>query len=631
MKDSISTIISRRAVLQGITLGAAAGIISSKAGAQGLSIAAPGSGSTLTFKEIQHGIDHTHYAPDGYTPQVLLRWGDPLFTNSPAFDLANQTAAGQEKQFGYNCDFTAFMPLPIFSQTSDHGLLVVNHEFTNPELMLPPDDRGKLARMSRTEKDAYELNKITLAMAAHGISVVEIKKQGNKWETVLNSPRNRRITAQSKIAISGPAAGHDRMKTSYDPAGTEVWGTLANCSGGVTPWGTILSGEENIHYYFGGKIPAAEEKNYLRNQMGSASNKYHWENFHSRFDMDKEPNEPNRYGWIVEFDPYDPDSKPVKRTALGRFKHEGASAVINKDNRIVVYMGDDGFFEYIYRFVSKNKLDYTDRRKNANLLDEGTLYVAKFNEDSTLKWIPLVQGQGKLTAENGFASQADILIDTRRAAELVGATPMDKPEAVNVNPVTGHVFAMLSNNGGRSFQDKNAANPRPFNKDGHIIEFVSLTGDHTDEIYGWDFFILCGDPMGRNTKTSYGSGITRDGWLSCPDNCAFDKRGRIWIATDQGSMQSKNQIGDGLYASESKGPAAAVPKFFYRVPVGAELCGPSFTPDNKTLFVSVQHPGEGDGSTFKNPFTRWPDFDKSMPPRPSVVAITKDDGGEIGS
>lgn len=638
--DSISKIVSRRALLQGIAMGAVAGTLTPALAGPSISppsisppsmgISPPGAAATtLTFKEISHGIDQRDRAPDGYSVQVLMRWGDKLFKDAPEFEVGGQTAAGQEKHFGYNCDFTAFMPLPIFSDKSDHGLLVVNHEYTIPDLMFP-DDTAKRARMKKQELDEYEANKMAVTMAAHGMTVLEIKRNGRNWEPVLDSKYNRRITSQTKMKLTGAASGHARMKTSMNPAGDEVWGTIANCSGCVTPWGTVLSAEENIHHYFAGKPHPGEEKNYNRLELGSASNKHGWEKFHSRFHMEREPLEPNRFGWIVELDPYDPSSKPVKHTALGRFRHQGASVIVNpKDSRVVVYMGDNGLFEYIYRFVSKEPLNYKDRSKNMTLLDEGTLYTAKFNDDGTLTWLPLVHGQGKLTPENGFASQADVLIDTRRAAQLMGATPMDKPEDVRVNPVSGRIFALLSSNPGRSFQDKNAANPRTYNTAGHIIEIAALTGNHTDEVFGWDFFILAGDPMGRNTKAMYGNGVSRNGWFSCPDNCAFDSKGRIWITTDQGVLQRSLQIGDGLYASDTKGPAAAVTKLFYRAPIGAELCGPSFTPDNKTLFVSVQHPGEG--ADVKGPSTRWPDFNDKMPPRPSVVAITKDDGGDIGS
>ncbi len=630
MKNSISDIISRRALLQGLGIGAAAGVISANAATAGLSIAPPvAAASTLTFTEVNHGIDQNPRIADGYTANVLIRWGDKIFADSPAFNPDAHSAAAQDKQFGYNCAFTAYMPLPMFSDTSDHGLLCVNHESTLLNLMYP-DDTAKKARMRPQELEEYEANKVSVALAAHGHSIVEIKKTDGKWQVVESGKYNRRITAQTKMKISGPAAGNERMQTSANPAGDEVWGTIATSHGGITPWGTVLLAEENIQQYFGGKAPPTELQNYTRNELGSATNTHGWDKSVSRFHMDREPREPNRFGWVVELDPYNPGSQPVKRTALGRFKHAGAAPHVNKDGRIVVFMGDGGAFEYIYRFVSKNKLDYKDRAANMNLLDEGTLSVAQFQKDYTVQWLPLVQGEGKLTPENGFKSQADVLIEARRAAQLAGATPMDKPADVRINPVTGHVFALLNSNPARGFQDKNVANPRMYNLAGHILELVSLTGDQADEVFGWDFFILAGDPLGKNSKTIYGAPMTRNGWLACPSTCTFDKKGRIWIATDQGgSLQRAFQTGDGLYAADTTGIASAATKYFYRAPVGAELCSPCFTPDNKTLFFAIQHPG--DGSDFKSPFTRWPDFNDKIPPRPSIVVVTKDDGGEIGN
>jgi secreted PhoX family phosphatase len=627
MKNTITDIISRRALLQGMGLGAAAGIVSSAGAMAQLSITAPSmTGSSLTFPDVLHGINQGIEVAKGYSAEVFLRWGDKIFADAPEFDPRNLSSAAQEKQFGYNCAFIAMMPLPMFSAATDTCLMCVTHESTVPSLIFP-DDTERKSKMKKQELEDYESNKLAADMAAHGATVVEVKNTDGKWKPVLTSKYNRRITAQTKIRISGPAAGNDRMKASYNAAGDEVGGTIATSSGGVTPWGTILMCEKNIHEYFGGKVPASEQRNYSRNQIGSATNAHGWENLLTRFHMEKDPLEPNRFGWVVEFDPYDPASRPVKRTALGRFKHEGASVVTAKDGRVVVYMGDSGENEYIYKFISKNKLNYQDRNANLNLLDEGTLYVAKFNDDGTMKWLPLVQGQGKLTPENGFKSQGDVMIDARIAAELTGATPMDKPAEVKPNPVSGHVFALLSGNSGRGFQSKNAANPRTYNIAGHIIEMGPLTGDQADETFGWDFFILAGDPLGKNSKTIYGNNLGRDGWFACPTNCAFDKKGRIWISTGQESMQRVFQTGDGVYASDTSGSGSACSKHFFRAPAGAEVCSPCFAPDYKALFLSVQHPAEG--SAYKDPSTRWPDFMERFPPRPSVV-VTKDNNGVIG-
>lgn len=610
IRDVIDQRISRRSLLSGM----AAGAIVATAPAFAV-VTENLNNSSLGFEDIAHGIDDKDHVAKGYSKDVLIRWGDPLHDGTPAFDALKISASAQERQFGYNCDFVAFLPLPQGSQNSSHGLLCVNHEYAIPSLMY-----GENISEAR----------VAAELASHGHSVVEIKKTGGKWGVVQGGDYNRRITGKTLCTVSGPAAGHARLKTSADPQGAEIEGTLANCSGGVTPWGTVLSGEENFPHHFNGTGATAEAANYKR--LGLPDDKFNWRKYHARFDMDKEPMEPNRFGWVVEIDPYDPKKPPVKRTALGRCRHEAATSVVNKDGRVVVYMGDDSKFEYIYKFVTEKKFNPHDRAANMDLLDSGTLYAAKFLDDGTLSWLPLVHGQGGLTKENGFNDQGDVLIDLRRAGDTIGATPMDRPEDVEPDPVSGRVYAVMTNNNERAFYNTDKANPRRTNDEGHIIEMIPPGGagkdaDHAAEEYTWEFFLLAGNPA--EGRALYGKAAPgENGWLACPDNVAFDGKGRIWIATDQGSKQSVFKTGDGLYAADTTGGGRAQTKFFYRVPVGAELCGPCFTPDCKTLFVAVQHPGED--STFANPSTRWPDFKDGVPPRPSIVAITKDDGGEIG-
>ena len=623
--DVIAARLSRRGALAG--LAAAAGAVA-LGGTMTSRIALAASPSTLGFSEIPHILDETHHVPPGYRVEVLIRWGDPVVADAPDFAPAAQTTAAQRKQFGYNNDFIGFLPLPAGSDGSEHGLLCVNHEYTNAELMFPGIDK-------KTKVDTLSREQVAIEMAAHGHSVIEIRKTAGRWQVVQPSRYSRRITAlDTEMRISGPAAGHARLRTEADPSGRRCIGTINNCAGGLTPWGTALIAEENFHLYFAGDPQAtAEARNYRRYGLKTRNKRYAWWKFDDRFDLAKEPNEPNRFGWMVEFDPYDAASTPVKRTALGRFKHEGAHAVVNRDGRVVVYTGDDQRFEYVYKFVSSGRFDADDRAANRTLLDSGTLFVARFDADGTVNWLPLAWGTGALTPANGFSSQADVLIEARRAADLLGATPMDRPEDVEPNPVTGRVYVMLTNNTKRKAGKENAVNPRSANRHGHVLEMIPPGGrgaaaDHAALTFRWALPVLCGDPAKPGDGARYHAATTAAGWLSTPDNCAFDSRGRLWIATDGAP---KSGIADGLWAMDTEGPGRALTRHFLAAPRGAELCGPAFTPDGRTLFCAVQHPADTKGSSFANPSTRWPDFQPGMPARPSVLVITRSDGGVIGT
>ncbi|WP_428668980.1 PhoX family protein [Reyranella sp.] len=572
--------------------------------------------STLRFKELAHTYDPQQHVADGYDMQVLIRWGDPVVAGAPAFDPANQTAAAQEKQFGYNNDFLGLHPLPLGSRTSDRFLLVVNHEYTNTELMFP-----NLGSEGASKAQAE------IELAAHGGAVVEIVREGGQWQVVPDSKYARRLSGNTPMQISGPAAGHEKMKTSVDPTGRTVLGMFNNCAGGSTPWGTWLTCEENFDAYFNGDAAKHPDAAVLK-EYGFSRSRYTWSKHFDRFSFDKEPNEPNRFGWVVEIDPYEPGSPPVKRTALGRFKHEGSTYALAKDGRVVFYSGDDERGEYVYKFVTSRPWNADDRAANRDLLDEGVLYVARFADDGKVEWLPLVHGQGPLTADNGFANQGDVVIKARLAANLLKPTPMDRPEDIETNPVNGRVYVVLTNNTNRTPDQVDKANPRAANGHGHIIEIAPADGDHAATGGTWSIFLLAGKP-GQDAGARYHRATTNDGWLSCPDNVAFDSKGRMWIATD--GAPTAAGIADGVYATDTVGLGRALTRCFYQAPAGAEVCGPIFAPDDQSFFIAIQHPGEDRGSTFEKPATRWPDFKDGMPPRPSVVAITKKGGGAIGS
>jgi hypothetical protein len=610
--------LSRRRLLQHVAKGTAASLLALNTGSIGLRrrvAAAPGG-----FRPIPGAREDRLVIPPGYAHTVLLRWGDPITAAAPPFDPRSQTAAKQIQQFGYNCDYIAFMPLPPGSRSSSRGLLVVNHETVAPEMTWPVWD-GRNA--SKTQE------MVDVEIAGHGMSIVEVARgaQGD-WRYVQDSPFNRRITGATPMVIRGPALGHRLMQT-FGSAGLMVAGTLNNCAGGVTPWGTVLSGEENIQNYFQGRVADLPDASLraLHQRYGIGTGRYGWERFYDRFDLLREPHEPNRFGWIVEVDPYDPRSVPVKHTALGRFAHEGAAVVLSRDGYVVAYEGDDARYEYVYKFVSSRRFEPGDRQANMRLLDRGTLYAARFNDGGTGEWLPLVQGQDPLTPANGFFSQGDVVINTRRSADLVGATKMDRPEDVEANPVTGKVYCALTSNDRRQPNEVDKANPRANNRFGHIIEITEDRGDHTATRFRWEMFILCGDPANPEHRASY-QRRTDVSVMANPDNLAFDSSGRMWVATD--GMEGTLGVHDGLFAIETEGPMRGLTRRFLSAVPGGEVTGPAFTPDDHTVFVAIQHPGRTSGATYARPATRWPDNRADMPPRPSVVAVYREDGRRIG-
>ena len=615
-EPDIGAVISRRAMLKGMAAGSAYGLFGCATATMG-----GGEGSAApTFTEVPRSTGEGIQVPAGYNAQVLLRQGDPIRPGAPEYNPATQTGEQQEQQFGTDPDFISFMPLPYGSNSSTRGLLGVNHENHRAPICFP----GSPKQLSRQQ--------VEVQMAAQGFSITEVAKEGNQWRVVKDSRYNRRISANAPMRISGPAAGHERMRTNADPTGTRSFGTFNNCAGGTTPWGTMLTAEENVQNYFSGDASKGPEAAARKRYAISGKGRYaDWGRYVDRFNLDKEPNEHNRFGWIVEIDPYDPNHTSVKRTALGRCAHECATHAISHDGRIAIYSGDDSRMEFVYKFVTEGRYDPKNREANRDLLDRGTLYAARFEANGKMRWLPLVHGQGPLTAANGFNSQADVVIEARRAGTLVGATPMDRPEDVQPHPTTGNIYVVMTYNERRTAGQVDAANPRAENRWGHIVEImpprVNGKPDHAATECDWGFFIVAGDPSKPEQRARYANPPSANGWVCAPDNVAFDPKGRIWISTD--GQEDAGGFNDSLYAATTSGPTRGATRCFFTGPEGAEICGPEFTPDGKTLFLSIQHPGEG--STYDKPSTRWPDFRPDLPPRGSVLAITKNDGGEIGS
>ncbi len=605
--------------------------------------------------------------PPGYTAKVLIAWGDSL-TGAPHWDTVGaMDEATQLRCFGSHTDGMHFFPFPqagASGLSNERGLLVTNHEYCDPALVnnIVPAENYRTVPLT--------LEMVRAQQAAHGVSVVEIRKIGNEWKVQRPSAFNRRITANTPCRISGPAAGHTLMKTAADPSGTMVLGTLNNCAHGYTPWGTYLTCEENWNGYFGSKTsftPTNLEKRYGLTAEGFG---YRWHEVDDRFDLNLNRNEPNRFGWVVEIDPWNPNSTPVKRTALGRIKHEGAWVVVGSDNTVAVYMGDDERNEYLYKFVCAKKFNPRNRAANRDLLDSGTLYVAKFNADGTGQWLPLVWGQNGLTPENGFADQGEVLIKTRQAADRLGATMMDRPEWIAAHPVTREMYMTLTNNNrrgstppssnkpdgttaaGSARPPVDAANPRPDNVYGHIIRWREDMGLVQSTTFTWDIFVQCGDKASTKTlgsgftpgeyggqKIGYKGNIKGDDY-GAPDGLWFDKDGRLWIQTDQAGDGKGNWINIGGNVMMCADPSTGETRRFLTSPPYCEVTGVVTTPDGKTMFVGIQHPGE-DWVNRPTENSAWPDngfngptsFTGSTPakPRSAVIVITKNDGGVIGT
>ncbi|HEX8868063.1 MAG TPA: PhoX family phosphatase [Lentzea sp.] len=647
--DVVKDVVSRRGMLK-------AGAVVAVAGAGALAMSGSAAAAPVNVDvDIDVDLSHGHSpkglnwesvqpntldqitVPPGFQQEVVIRWGDAVLDDAPKFDFDNQTPEAQAKQFGFNNDFCGLVPVP---GDPNSWLMVSNHEYTTESFMFKDWSPTTI-----TEKHAK------IAWAAHGLSVVMVDRDPRTGKLFVcpddKKKYNRRITLTTPFEVRGPAAGSKYLQTSADPTGRTVLGTQNNCSGGVTPWGTILSGEENFNQYFanGGLVTDPDTKaKFARYGISGGASLRKWENYDKRFDLSKEPNEANRFGWIVEIDPLDKKSTPVKHTALGRFKHEGANIIVAKDGRVVAYMGDDERFDYMYKFVSDEKMQKGDskraREHNKRLLDKGTLYVAQFTGDSpaaeidgtgklpsdgefdgTGKWIPLASGDKSFVP--GFTAE-EVYVFTRLAADKVGATKMDRPEDVEPSLHNRRIYAALTNNTDRGKAGKEGPTeiaPRVANKHGHVLEIEERRSDNTALEFSWKLLLVCGDPKDPGTYFG-GYDKSQVSAISCPDNVAFDNHGNLWISTDGNALGSN----DGLFAVPVEGKRRGLVKQFLTVPKGAETCGPVVTED--FVLVSVQHPGELDGASANNPLSHWPDGGTSQP-RPSVAVVWRKDRRRI--
>ena len=582
-----------------------------------------GSGPKLGFKPIPASSADKLLVPEGYSAQVLAPWGEPIGVAGAAMpplkEDASSSAADQALQMGMHHDGMHYYPL----DGERRGLLVMNHEYTDDGLL------------HKDGMKPWTAEKVSKAQAAHGIAVIEIAQKDGRWQMVRPSRYARRITANTPFAFGGPAAGNALMQTAADPAGRTVLGTFNNCASGMTPWGTYLSGEENFHNYF---VASAKPDAHQKRWGLSAKSRFRWAEHDPRFDAVKNPNEPNRFGWVVEVDPMDPQSTPVKRTALGRAAHEGAWVAVTTDGRAVVYSGEDARFEYIYKFVSRDRIapggaGLTQAQANRELLDHGTLYVARFDADGSGRWLPLVHGQGPLTAANGFANQGEVLIKARQASDALGATKMDRPEWIAIDQARREIYCTLTNNSARGMPGQpgvDAANPRANNKMGQIIRWRE-GGDFDSLALRWDHLVLAGDPA--NDKAEDRGNIKGD-LFACPDGLMLDARGVLWIQTDASATEMnkgafKNIGNNQMLACD---PATGEIRRFLTGPVNCEITGATMTSDGKTLFINIQHPGETPAEvsdpTQPTRYSTWPLGGR---PRSATVAIQRIDGGLIGT
>mgnify|MGYP001183242943 FL=1 len=554
------------------------------------------------FKPVSASTNDTVVLPEGYEYSVLIRWGDPIYANGPEFDSESLgSAASQAISVGDNND-----GMDTFT-VGNRTILVFNNEFTNQEIMF-----GNRANRSPETDDDVNKGKF-----AHGLTIVEIKETNKGWKIVKDSEFNRRITPNTEFSVVGPAVGSDLIKTTHDPLGRKILGTFNNCGNGKTPWGTYLACEENINGYFSSGLGETFSQNQYEKRYGIAKDGrdwgYKWAQTDNRFDVSIEPNEPNRHGWIVEIDPLG-KQKPKKLTALGRFKHENAELVIAPSGHVVVYMGDDERGEFLYKFVSRDK--YEVGGANSELLHEGELYAAKFYDDGYGEWISL---------SDANLAKDETIVYARIAASKIGATTMDRPEWVAVNPYKTEAYVSLTNNkyrGEKLSQPLNMPNPRRKNPYGHILRWTPKNKDHAARDFTWDIFVFAGNPYEHSDLKGGSWNINTDNMFNSPDGLRFDSNGNLCIQTDGNYSNEGDFAGMGNNQMLMGDPTTGKIHRFLVGPRECEITGLTWSPDKKTMFVGIQHPGQKGGSN-------WPDGENNIP-RSAIIAITRNDGKAVG-
>ena len=546
MKNNLESLIhrkiSRRKAIKTLSGTVAATLLSSVLPENFLNIISRNNSrhGKISFKPIEASDLDELILPEGFSYNVIRKWGDKISDN---------------EYYGYNNDYCIYLPIdmPQKGNNSEDGLLFINHEYPHP-LFVSGYTLDDLRNGKPKSAKQVELEKKSM-----GVSIFRVRKQNGNWSFV-NDPLNRRYDGYSRILLSGDASGSEEVKFAR-----ECTGTVQNCSGGITPWGTVLSAEENF-------------------QDCLNPNDLRWG------DADKNFIE-EHYGWMVEFNPFDPAYIPKKRTSLGRFRHENIAVITAADGRVVCYMGDDKSDEHVYKFVSSDI--YNPVSPDPDILDKGILYAADFKNS---RWLAMDYNSSPIL-RNNFRSQADVLVRCSEAAGYLGATECNRPEDIEINPMDNSVFIAFTNN---------------YNKDDHhgsIVRLIEKNNDHTSEEFTWEVFATGGAASG----------------FSCPDNLYFDSSGNLWVLSDIGTSALNRGIyrefkNNSLFMIPTCGENKGRPMRFASGPVDSEMCGVCFTPDEKTMFLSIQHPGENT-TDISNPTSRWPLFGNDIP-RPAVVTIT---------